>query len=384
VPGWHSKTKALQDEGRIQLVGIIQEQHAERCRLFMQWHQMGWPILVDSLNVTGSRAVPRFFGLDECGVVRLKVGQRTDLERDLISKSWPETAAAQVTVPAKGTRAHLVHQGDELFHWGGADKLDAAIEKYASAVAMDAEHGPTLFRLGVAHRRRYESGHARRKDFQVAVDYWSAALDVDPNQYIWMRRIQQFGPRLSKPYPFYDWVAKAAADISARGEKPVSLRVQLTDSERVGRGKWTQAEDGAAQNPDPKDRISRDKKGLIDMTVVAVPAVGRAGSDMRLHIQLKPRPKAGSRWNNESDPLRIWIHSTEGIGVARQRLLHGNPKQATSQETRHLEVDLRLSWNPTGRALKVRGYALYNVCEDANGQCLLLRQDFEITLPASP
>jgi hypothetical protein len=39
---------------------------------------------------------------------------------------------------------------------------------------------------------------------QKAVQYWTMALDMDSNQYIWRRRIQQYGPRLEKPYSFYD------------------------------------------------------------------------------------------------------------------------------------------------------------------------------------
>ena len=51
VPGWHDATRELQAAGRFQMVGIIQEQHPDRARLFMQWKGMGWPILVDSLNL---------------------------------------------------------------------------------------------------------------------------------------------------------------------------------------------------------------------------------------------------------------------------------------------------------------------------------------------
>ena len=48
VPGWHEATKEWQEAGDLQMVGIIQEQHPDRARLFMQWKEMGWPILIDS------------------------------------------------------------------------------------------------------------------------------------------------------------------------------------------------------------------------------------------------------------------------------------------------------------------------------------------------
>ena len=65
----------------------------------------------------------------------------------------------------------------------------------------------------------------------VAVDFWSMALQEDPNQYIYRRRIQQYGARLGKPYPFYDWVESAQAEIRERGETPVDLTVPLTGAD---------------------------------------------------------------------------------------------------------------------------------------------------------
>ncbi len=48
-------------------VGIILEQHPERCRLFMQWKQMDWPVMVDSLNLLGMAVVPVTVAIDEHG-----------------------------------------------------------------------------------------------------------------------------------------------------------------------------------------------------------------------------------------------------------------------------------------------------------------------------
>ena len=110
--------------------------------------------------------------------------------------------------------------GDSLILWGGPQRLREAIDAYAAAAQADPRDGRALFRLGVALRQRYESAAARRDDFQAAVENWGQALQLDPNQYIWRRRIQQYGPRLDKPYPFYDWVAEAERAIRARGERP--------------------------------------------------------------------------------------------------------------------------------------------------------------------
>lgn len=65
-----------------------------------------------------------------------------------------------------------------------------------------ADLGPfcaTEFRLGVAYRARYDSLLRQPGDFRKAVEHWERALALDANQYIWRRRIQQYGPRFDKP-----------------------------------------------------------------------------------------------------------------------------------------------------------------------------------------
>ena len=103
---------------------------------------------------------------------------------------------------------------------------DQAIDAYARALQLDPTDKYSWFRLGVAHRMRHESPGRKPGDFQAAIDAWSSARELDPNQYIWRRRIEQYGPRLAKPYSFYDWVVQAKTDISRRGEMPIALMVE--------------------------------------------------------------------------------------------------------------------------------------------------------------
>ena len=63
----------LTKAGKIQLLGIIQEQHPDRCRLFAQWQQFDWPIVHDPINVIATRAVPVVLAIDEHGVVQLSL-----------------------------------------------------------------------------------------------------------------------------------------------------------------------------------------------------------------------------------------------------------------------------------------------------------------------
>ncbi|MEM9405248.1 MAG: hypothetical protein AAGA81_04345, partial [Acidobacteriota bacterium] len=67
MPGWHEATKELQDAGRVQMLGVIQEQNPDRCRLFMQWKQMDWPILVDTFDQLEVSVVPLTYAIDEHG-----------------------------------------------------------------------------------------------------------------------------------------------------------------------------------------------------------------------------------------------------------------------------------------------------------------------------
>ena len=83
-------------------------------------------------------------------------------------------------------------------------KFDTLFDIGRKSLGIERLH----FRLGVAYRKWFDE----KKDiafFDQAVEQWGKALAMQPNQYIWRRRIQQYGPRLIKPYPFYDWVEAA-------------------------------------------------------------------------------------------------------------------------------------------------------------------------------
>jgi len=192
-------------------VGIIQEQHPDRCRLFMQWKQMDWPILVDALNLYGVSAVPITYAIDEAGVVRAVNPKPAELEAFLASPAREPGPPPRVSRPDLAKlkpaecAASAVEWGayaDALFLWGGDGRLGEAIDAYERALRLAPGDGPTEFRLGVAFRRRHDSAARETGDFQAAARHWAAALESDPNQYVWRRRIQQFGPRLDKPYPF--------------------------------------------------------------------------------------------------------------------------------------------------------------------------------------
>ena len=144
--------------------------------------------------------------------------------------------------------------------WGGEKRVNAAIDAYTRAAQLDPKDAPTLFRLGVCYRRRYETRQRQAGDFQAAIDHWSRALDLDPNQYIWRRRIQQYGPRLDKPYAFYDWVNEAEKEIVARGERPIPLKVRPGAVEMAHPVRTFPANAPEARSPDPEGKVRRDQQ----------------------------------------------------------------------------------------------------------------------------
>ena len=389
MPGWHDRTTQFQESGEIQVVGIVQEQHPARTRLFMQWRQMEWPVMVDSLNLLGVEVVPITLLIDEHGIIRFK-GKEANLET-FLEADYPEPGESTPVLVTRPDFERLERQAvspdgwrrhaDAVVLWGEAADLDQAISGYRRVLRSEPGDGPTHFRLGVAHRKRYDSGHRQAGDFQKAVEHWGAALDADPNQYIWRRRIQQYGPRLAKPYPFYDWVETARREIAARGETPVALPVDPRGAEIAQPVKRFAAAVGDASPPDPEGRIRRDEKGFIRLEQTVVPAAVEPGDTARVHLVFRPATRIEAHWNNEAGDLEVWIDPPDGWQVDRRRLSVPNPPELVSDEPRRLELEVESPEGFSGTAT-IPGYALYYVCEDVKGTCLYRRQDLALEVRA--
>ncbi len=391
MPGWHERTAELQKSGQIQIVGVIQEQHPARCRLFMKWKQMPWPILVDSLNLLELKAVPIPMLIDENGIVRSVRARSRDLQEFIdtlypagkksrrVSTAPDPKRLARKAMSAKSSADDCTRHADLLYLLGKERELDTVIEMYRSALEKGA--GPEVsFRLGVALRRRSESPLRRPGDFQNAVDAWGGALKARPEQYIWRRRLQQYGPRLGKPYAFYDWVSQARKDIEARGETPPGLAVEPGGAEIARPAKTFRTAEGEKQpvNPDPKGRIPRDKKRPIEVEAVVAPTTEGGKRTARVHVTLRPDFEKKAHWNNEAGGLTLWVDSPEGCAVDRVHQGVERSTPAVSHEVRTFEFEVQRDAGASAQIL--RAYVLYYVCEDVDGVCNYLRQDIEIPL----
>jgi hypothetical protein len=400
VPVWHEGTARWVKEGRLVLLGVTQEQHPDRCRLLAQWKGLSWPILHDPINVLGPSAVPLLVAIDEYGIVRDTRPRLDRFEADFLSKAFADDAkggrpaSPTPELPPGRTRpdfdalrgraekegaAAWRRLGDALALWGGEGQVNAAISAYSRALKFAPGDGAIQFRLGVCYRRRYESALRQPGDFQAAVDHWGRALAGNPNQYIWRRRIQQYGPRLDKPYAFYDWVEEAERAIRARGEEPVALAVRPAGAEIARPARSFPERPPAARPPDPDGKVGRDREGLIRAEVTVVPPRVRPGQAVRVHVVLGPGAKGKAHWNNEAEPLRLWVAPPAGWRVAEQLLVAAVPRKAVSAEERAFDFEVMAPARAKG-ATRLPAYALYHVCDDRGGQCRFLRLDISIEL----
>ncbi len=279
MPVWHDAMKEWIEAEELVFLGITQEQHPERCNLFAQWKGFEFPILWDPFNLTGSKAVPNFIAIDEHGIVRSTRPNVKTFVDDFLLVEFEAPAEKVVTKVLDGACAFTGAHHVALPHsamMAGRD-LDESVERFEAWAYDRPEDAVAAFRAGVARRMRYDSKESRPDDFQAAVDHWTHALQLDPNQYIWRRRIQQYGPRMDKPYPFYTWVGEARRAITARGETPVELVAELTPAELAEPRSAKEAGVTDVKSPDPEGKIDRDEMGLISIeTAVAFDTSSKA------------------------------------------------------------------------------------------------------------
>lgn len=343
--------------------------------------------MVDSYNLLEVAAVPITLGIDEYGIVRLAARDPKVIEEQFLNQTYEKPAnLEEVTKPnlerlktdAKNGGAEAWRNYTRVLGLWSAD-MNEAIDAYTRCIELDSRHAPAYFRLGVAYRKRYDSNKRHEDDFQNAVKYWAKALELNPNQYIWRRRIQQYGPRLDKPYSFYDWVNQARKEIAARGETPVPLTVEPGGAEFAYPTKSFEVTTTEKKEPDPQGRIERDNT-LIQVETAVVPPNVRPGGSVRVHLTLTPNEKKKAHWNNESEPTMIWLNPPSGWQVDSRLLTTPHVTNAVSHEQRKVEFEVQCPQDAQTGTIVIPAYMLYYICEDVNGTCLHRRQDVRIQI----
>ena len=132
------------------MVGILEEQHPDRARLFMQWKRMEWPLLVDSYNLLAVPYVPITLALDEYGVIRAihPPMQKPGEIEQFLGQTFERPANYRETKPAVPNLSRLrppapsspgqawKEYGDALAVWGGPDRLSQVISAYQEILRM--------------------------------------------------------------------------------------------------------------------------------------------------------------------------------------------------------------------------------------------------------
>lgn len=397
------------------VIGVVQEQHPDRARLYAQWRQYDWPIFVDSLNLLDVAVVPVPIALDASGVVRHRRISPSTVVKEFIEARFPVVelpgsynrapvpnvaplrARAEKQQSAQawrelGDACFLLSRSSEHRETTAAPPLCDAVVAYQRAVELDSSDGRAQFRLGVALRERSESKLRRPGDAQEAVRRWGEALAINPNQYIWRRRIQQYGPRLDKPYNFYFWIEQARKEIAARGETPVVLSVEPRGSELAPpAGKDEAPGSGATQSPRyskicgaDTSRLQRDVGQMVAIEPTITPARVRPGHLVRARVLFRVNEQSRPYWNNEADDLTVCLDLPQGVELGEGTLSHPNQKQPETQETRSVEFEFAVEKTAPRGPIEVPAYALYYVCGNKGGKCRYQRQDFTLTLQVDP
>ena len=349
-------------------MGLIQEQHPERCALFMQWKQMEFPVLIDSLNRIGVSAVPLLWAIDEHGVIRKTRPKFEWVASEFIGKSFPAPDALPTpTIPRGGVASYL------------AGRWDEALDTWGKQVVAAPGSAATWFRLGCAYRARYDSPGRRPGDFQEAVRAWTRALGLVPSNYIWRRRLQQYGPTLDKPYPFYSWVEEARQEIRARGGTPIVLAAEPEGAELAAPIRRFVAADETSADAERYAEVPRDTDGLVGVEVVVAPEPVAPGKPARVGITFRPDPSRQVHWTNDAGPLRLVIVAPEGWRVsAHERTAPVPAGRDVSTEVRQLDFEVVVPGGAAEDAGAVSCFALYYVCHGEDGTCVYLRQDLPV------
>ncbi len=418
---WHAATRELVAAGRLRVIGVVQEQHRERAALWLKWQGIGWPVAWDPFNQLEVKLVPKVLAVQPGGLVLkdrlhpkriegegglLEVmgrmqGATAELEQPaqfgphLARARGPITPADEPGEFAPAAMATLLMDRQRL-DAGSCNRRRAAVQALVDRARAPDATARDHFRAGVAQRLLLDlEGPSQRPGeqpnqgrFQGAINSWSRALSLDPGQYIWRRRIQQWGPRLDKPYPFYDWVPLARKELAARGLEPAAWKVLLSGSE-TARGGYDLPVPAVQENPDPLAQIPSDVKQRVSLHWAVAPHTGFAGPNVRVapgtsRVHLSLVLAEDVRIEPEGGPLGIWIDLPDGWR-ARSSWIDLHPVGEEDYQDSRLDFELVApAPGPPGEAPppvpRLTGYVLYPVCVGENGVCNLLRRNFDLDL----
>ena len=123
------------------------------------------------------------------------------------------------------------------------------------------------------------------------------------------------------------------------------------------------------------------QSGLVAAEVVVTPPRISAGESV--HVQVTLSLAGGAHWNNEVEPLRLWVRPAEGWTALPPYAVCVSPDAPTSDEPRSLEFEASAPEDAPDGLVRLSCYALYYLCEDAEGICSYLRLDIPVQVEVS-
>jgi len=160
----------------------------------------------------------------------------------------------------------------------------------------------------------------------------------------WRRRIQQYGPRLDKPYSFYDWVATARRELIKNGEKPIHLTAEPSGAEfatpaKSSRSSKTDAKHQGthSEHPDPENKVHQDTDQLITTSIVKVSSTNKRRAAIRVHLTLTP--SVDTNWTNDAGNISCYLTPNSGAKIQDLKIPE-LPNTDNSSETRVIEFEV--------------------------------------------
>jgi len=399
MPVWFEKAKPFVAEGKLAVLGVAHEQHADRCRLFMQWKGIDWPALHDPLNLVNVQSLPLVVAVDEHGIVRSTKLHPDKLAEEFVNKEFeaPETPPEPGRTELADTRItrRLAKDGRSVAGWrdhgnalvmvGLPPLIDEAIEAYRQGLKQkkgDVD-SRTWFRLGVACCIRHDRPEHRDGDFQAAVDAWRKAVELAPANEVFAARLQQYGPATAMPHAFYDWIETAEKEITAQGGTPVALAVEPCSGERrqPARGFGDGKSGGVAtSNEAARDEWKPDENDLVSVEKTVVHCADeKASRVVTVHLRLRPNAERGIRWSSVAGQPRLLIEPGEDLQVDQAAVTWPPLPQASPDGARTLSFDVQLP-KRSKQAVSVNVHALYAVQEGEAGQPRRLSRDVSVKI----
>ena len=120
---------------------------------------------------------------------------------------------------------------------------------------------------------------------------------------------------------------------------------------------------------------------MLRAILIATYGAVASGQTARVHIVFRVDSSAAKlHWNNEAEPLRVWLDPPDDWSVSERFLTSALPARPVSNEERCVEFEVKV---PATASLKrsITGYAVFHVCDDSGGTCRFARLDVRVEVP---